>query len=125
MRRQIPKKFYAYMQSKKARRECAVTLERADGTLALANKDRTETLLLLLKSVYRQAQLVSEIYQWTRTVPKLGRLDANEDEVLLVLKALNKHKSAGPDCIHQAMVLSKLLTELHRASLKLGELPAE
>lgn len=62
-----------------------------DGTLSLTFIHKPDNAHLVFKSVYFQAQLLSEAYQWTRTAHKLGSLNANEYEVLRILRIPNKH----------------------------------
>lgn len=80
--------------------------------------------------MHRQAQSnFSGNFQQGCTEPKLDRLIPNEDELLQLLRALNKHKSAEPTGIYLATVyrsgdvISKPVTEPHRESTRLDGIP--
>lgn len=68
---------------------------------------------------------------WVRTVPQLDRLNANEDEIPRLLRAVNKHKSIEPYGIHAATpqaiadLLYKHVPEHYGMSFMTGEIPAD
>ena len=131
--KQNPKRYYAYVQSQRKTREAIGTLNMPDGRQAFEEKDKADTLMAFFKSVYRQPNMVEDRAQLLvdDTVPQLSEWTVDPAEVGRELRMLNKHKVAGPDGIHPAIVqsLAEILqdpvTKLFEASLSKGELPAD
>ena len=129
--KQNPKRFYAYVQAKGTTREGVGTLEMSDGTRALNDEAKANTLLAFFKSVYRNSNVdVNALPTLECRAPvMIGELMVSEEEVLHELGSLNKHKAAGPDGIHPAIiqplaaVLQIAVTQLFESSLRECVLP--
>ena len=127
-----PKSFFAYVQSNVRVRESVGVLEKQDGSQAIDDRDKANTLLAFFKSVYRPQMNASQADTGLAgTTPSISELSVSEDEVLGELKALNKYKAAGPDGIHPAIVqplaeiLAGPITALFRESLGSAVLPGD
>ena len=125
-----PKRFYAYVQSNARIRESVGVLDTPGGEIAKDDQGKASTLLAFFKSVYRNPTSThNQEEQRLVNVAGIPEISVNEADVLRELKTLNKHKSAGPDGIHPAIVqplaeiLAAPVTELFRESLQQGSLP--
>lgn len=79
-------------------------MARADGAFALPDKDRAGDFSISFIGLYLQAQSDHfGVTQWAATIPKVDRLEGTEAEVLQLLIALSKRKSAGSNEIRIAV----------------------
>ena len=128
--KQNPKRFYAYVQSNARTRESVGVLDMPDGRSAQNDQDKANTLVRFFKSVYRNPTSAQcQEAQSIRGMPTISEISVREADVLRELKSLKKHKSAGPDGIHPAIVqpLAEILAgpvfALFRQSLEQAVLP--
>ncbi|MGL5756646.1 MAG: reverse transcriptase domain-containing protein, partial [Paraclostridium sp.] len=127
-----PKRFYAYVQSKKNIRESIGTIESSNGSIAESDQEKADALMEFFKSVHRRPNKASlddrAVDQGTL---KMEGFDISEDDVFRELSALNKHKAAGPDGLHPAVIqpLAGILTRpvayLYQTSLTERRLPQD
>ncbi|MGL5707837.1 MAG: hypothetical protein ACRDDF_06185, partial [Aeromonas sp.] len=125
-----PKAFYAYVQSSKNMRQGVGTLEKGDGSKAHEDAEKAAVLSQFFQTVYRTSgTLPRNGLERTAKLPLLEELMVEEEAVFMELTSLNRHKSAGADGLHPAIIQSlagviiKPILELFVMSLKSGKIP--
>ncbi|VDP96069.1 unnamed protein product [Echinostoma caproni] len=104
----------------------------ANGNIASTDKDRAEALMDYFKSVYRSSPDDGVRNHMVDTIGNEMRvLIVSKEEVRTELTSLCKHKAAGPDEIHPAIVqpLAEVIlgpvTDLFKVSLTAGVVPED
>ena len=130
-----PKKYYSYVQSKRATRGDIGTLVLEDGSALNSDVDKAGVFAGYFRSVHRvdDATVLGTPDPGNRLfdIPSLCEVTLNLDSVSKSLKSLAGNKSAGPDGIHPHMlkilapVIARPVCDLFESSILQGAIPED
>ena len=122
-----PRAYYAYAQANKKVREGVGNLETDTGATVDDDKSKADLLMKTFRRVFRQttsASSVEAVDGGERC--RMAEFLTTENEVGQILRTLNRHKAAGVDGIHPAIVcliadiICTEVTKLFNSSLMSG-----
>ncbi|MES9976550.1 MAG: endonuclease/exonuclease/phosphatase family protein, partial [Candidatus Thiodiazotropha sp.] len=102
-----PKAFYAYIQASKNVRESVGSIEMEGGrVMATEDSQKAQTLMSFFQSVYRPPLELSreKLSALSERETKFSMISITENDVFAQINSLDRHKSAGPDELHPAVV---------------------
>ena len=128
-----PKRFFAYLKSKRKIKESVTAVKTADGTLTTSPEDTANVLADFFSSTFCKESLgpmPKNCYSQPQSCI-LDNLEFSEEEVGDALSKLNQCKAFGPDEIHPKLLISLSknqefvvsLTNLFRNCYKSGQMP--
>ncbi|VDP93225.1 unnamed protein product [Echinostoma caproni] len=127
-KRQEPKRYYGYVQSKTALRQLVGTLENPGGGLLVSDYENCETLRRYFETVYKMED-GRVVPRGLLDTPPVDDVEDSVSSVLDVMEGLNVNKSAGSDGLHPTIIklpaslLALAISALYQESLKAGKVP--
>ena len=129
--KEMPKKFWGYVNSRMKTRPGIPNLKKPDG-MTEDDEQKAEVLQEFFTSVFTKEDLSKELPTLeSKGCGDIGDIDFDEEEVYKLLTELNPNKSPGPDLFHP-YILKNLASEIKRPlhiifkkSMTQGKLPKD
>jgi hypothetical protein len=131
--RSCPKKFFAYMQTKRTLRETVGCLANVDGSLSQTDWEKAETLVKHFQSVHRidYGTTVRVSRNGGNSETDMTNLELSNADVRTALQQLKLRKSPGPDGIYPdivkplAGIIDQAVCDLFNESRITGRIPCD
>ncbi|VDP89339.1 unnamed protein product [Echinostoma caproni] len=123
-----PKKYYTYVQSKEALRDCIGPLITGAPAVIMDDQGKADALAGHFSSVHRTDDGLPRILERGSSPSEIEKIQLSEEIVHQHLEGLEVHEAAGPDEIHPANnkaitdILAGLVYKLYKVLLYQGVL---
>jgi hypothetical protein len=126
-----PKKFWAYVKSKRQDSSGVPPLKDKDGFVRSDSLTKAEILNAQFQSVYTRESMSHLPDMGSKQQPDMDRIIVNRRGVQNLLEKLNPHKAPGPDGVSPFILraaaeeIAPILTDIYQKSLDTGVVPID